>query len=56
MQAQAEAPTQFPSHAAKPIPNPRGTQTVAQPKPILPRSPNGRFAPEFHPRPHSLKP
>jgi hypothetical protein len=56
MQAQAEAVDQFHSHAVKPIPNPRGTQTVPQPKPTLPRSPDGRFAPEFHSHPHPIKP
>jgi hypothetical protein len=58
MRAQAEtsarAIDQFPSH--KPIPNPRGTQTLPQPQPTLPRSPNGRFAPEFHPHPREIKP
>jgi hypothetical protein len=38
-----------PHHSPKPIPNPRGTQTIPQPKPTLPRTPDGRFAPEFHP-------
>ena len=28
-----------------------GTQTVPQPKPITPRTPDGRFTPEFHPKP-----
>jgi hypothetical protein len=35
----------------KPIPNPRGTQTVPQPEPTVPRSPDGRFTPEFDPNP-----
>jgi len=39
------------SEPRNPIPNPRGTQTVPQPKPATPRSPDGRFAPEFHPHP-----
>ena len=47
MQIHAEGQT----HSLKPIPNPRGTQTVPQPKPTTPRSPDGRFAPEFHPHP-----
>ena len=52
MQAQAEVPT---THL-KPIPNPRGTQTVPQLKPVTPRTPDGRFAPEFHPNPKSINP
>ena len=40
----------------KPIPNPRGTQTVPQPKRTLPRTPAGRFAPEFHPHPRQTRP
>jgi hypothetical protein len=52
MQIQAE--TQTPS--LKPIPNPRGTQTVPQPQPTLPRTPDGRFAPEFRPHPPQTKP
>jgi hypothetical protein len=48
--------TDRPTHSLKPIPNPRGTQTVPQPKPTLPRTPDGRFAPEFHPRPREVKP
>jgi hypothetical protein len=57
-ETQAKAPAipidQFPSR--KPVPNPHGTQTVPQPKPTLPRSPDGRFAPEFRPRPREIKP
>ena len=57
-ETQAKAPAtaidRFPSH--KPIPNPRGTQTVPQPTPALARSPDGRFAPEFRPHPHPNKP
>jgi len=57
-ETQAKAPTtaidQFSLH--NPVPTPRGTQTVPQPKPTLPRSPNGRFAPEFRPRPREIKP
>jgi hypothetical protein len=45
-----------PHHSPKPIPNPRGTQTVPQPKLTLPRTPDGRFAPEFHPKPRQTKP
>ena len=52
MQIQAE--TQAPS--LKPIPNPRGTQTVPQPQPTLSRTPDGRFAPEFRPHPPQTKP
>ena len=52
MQIQAETQTQ----SLKPIPNPRGTQTVPQPKPTLPRSPDGRFATEFRPHPKQVKP
>jgi hypothetical protein len=33
----------------KPIPNPRGTQTVPQPGPVTPRSPDGRFTSPFRP-------
>ncbi len=44
------------SHAVKPIPDPRGTQTIPQPKPTLPRSPDGRFVPEFRARPHPRRP
>jgi hypothetical protein len=47
MQIQAENQTR----TLKPIPNPRGTQTVPQPKPATPRSPDGRFAPGVPP-PH----
>jgi hypothetical protein len=47
MQAHAEAP----KTALNPIPNPRGTQTVPQPTPTVPRSPNGQFTPEFRPHP-----
>jgi len=43
--------TQTKAQAVKPIPNPRGNQTLPQPKPAVPRSPNGRFAPEFRPNP-----
>jgi hypothetical protein len=52
----AEAIDQTQSHAVKPIPNPRGTQAVPQPAPTLPRSPDGRFVPEFHPHPRQIKP
>ena len=51
MQIHAEGPT----HTLKPIPNPRGTQTVPQPKPVAPRSPDGRFAPPFRPNPSQTK-
>ena len=51
MQAQSDSPTTL-----KPIPNPRGTQTVPQPKPTLPRSPDGRFTKVFHPKPREVKP
>jgi len=55
--ARVTAIDQFPSHTSrKPIPNPRGTQTLPQTTPILPRSPNGRFAPEFRPHPRETKP
>jgi hypothetical protein len=40
----------------KPIPNPRGNQTLPQPKPAIPRSLNGRFASEFHPHPPQTRP
>jgi hypothetical protein len=58
MQAQAEpkAYLEYQSHRLEPLRNPRGTQTVPQPKPTLPRSPDGRFAPEFRPRPQPIKP
>ena len=52
MQIQAETKNQ----SLKPIPNPRGTQTVPQPKPTHPRTPDGRFAPEFRPHPPLIKP
>ena len=52
MQIYAVADPQF----LKPIPNPRGTQTVPQPKPTTPRTPGGRFAPEFRPHPKQTKP
>jgi hypothetical protein len=60
-ETQAKAPVtpidQFPSHNShKPVPNPRGTQTVPQTKPTLLRSPDGRFAPEFRPHPREIKP
>jgi hypothetical protein len=48
--------TDRPAHTLKPIPNPRGTQTVPQPKPTLPRTPSGRFAPEFRPHPRETRP
>jgi hypothetical protein len=48
MQIHAESPT---SKNLKPVPNPRGNQTLPQPKPALPRSPDGRFTPEFCPHP-----
>jgi hypothetical protein len=44
------------THSLKPIPNPHGTQTVSQLKPATPRSPDGRFAPEFRPHPPQTKP
>jgi hypothetical protein len=43
--------TDVPARTLKSVPNPRGNQTLPQPKPALPRSPNGRFAPEFRPHP-----
>jgi hypothetical protein len=49
MQIQAE-PT------VKPIPNPRGNQALPGPKPDLPRSPDGRFTPEFRPYPPQTQP
>jgi hypothetical protein len=52
MQIHSEGQT----HCFKPIPNPRGTQTVPQPKPATPRSPDGRFAPEFRSHPPQTKP
>jgi hypothetical protein len=42
MQTHAEKPVQ-------PLANPRGTQTVPQPRPVTPRSPDGRFTPLFRP-------
>jgi hypothetical protein len=38
-----------PQKFLKSIPNPRGTQTVPQPRPVTPRSPDGRFTSPFHP-------
>jgi len=38
------------------VPNPRGNQTLPQPKPTPPRSPDGRFAREFNPRPRQTTP
>jgi hypothetical protein len=35
---------------------PRGNQTQPVPKPALPRLPDGRFAPEFHPSPPQIHP
>jgi len=32
-----------PVEGVKPIPNPRGTQTVPQPQSVTPRTPDGRF-------------
>jgi hypothetical protein len=52
MNLQAEAQ----SKSLKPIPNPRGTQTVPQPQPTVARTPNGRFTPEFRPHPQQIKP
>jgi hypothetical protein len=40
----------------KPIPNPRGNQTQPVPKPVVPRSPSGRFVPEFRPHPPQTRP
>jgi len=48
MQIHAEAAA---SKSLKTISNPRGNQTLPQPKPALPRSPDGRFTPEFRPSP-----
>ena len=52
MQIHAECPT----HTLKPVPNPRGTQTVPQPKPVTPRLPDGRFTLEFRPNPPQIRP
>ncbi len=52
MKIHAESPTRN----LKPVPNPRGTQTVPQPKPVAPRSPNGRFTPEFRSNPPQIRP
>jgi hypothetical protein len=52
MMIQAKTQTQ----SIKPIPNPRGTQTVPQPQPTTPRTLDGRFAQEFHPHPPQTKP
>ncbi len=49
-------PAEDPTHSLKPLPNPRGTQTVPQPKPVPPRSPDGRFTPEFRPTHPHIKP
>jgi hypothetical protein len=49
-------PNPTPENRDAPIPNPRGNQTLPQPKPALPRSPDGRFAPEFRPHPRPIKP
>jgi hypothetical protein len=38
------------------IPNPRGNQTLPQPKPATPRTLNGRFTPEFRPTPAQTRP
>lgn len=46
---------EFKSRTLKPVPNPRGTQTLTQPQPTLPRIPNGRFTNEFHPHPPQTK-
>ena len=35
--------------SVKPLPNPRGTQTIPQPRPVTPRSPDGRFTSPFRP-------
>jgi hypothetical protein len=48
--------TDVPARTLNPVPNPRGNQTLPQPKPALPRSPNGRFAPEFRPHPPQTRP
>ena len=40
-----------PTETLKIIPNPRGNKTQPVPKPAVPRSPNGRFTPEFSPTP-----
>jgi hypothetical protein len=53
--AKVKLHAESPTLTLKPIPNPRGTQTVPQPKPTLPRSPDGRFAPEFRPHPPQTK-
>lgn len=45
----------LPALAPKPIPNPRGTQTVPQPAPTTPRSPDGRFAAHLRPNPSQTK-
>jgi hypothetical protein len=44
-------PSHCPPTSTKPIPNPRGNQTLPAPKPAPPRSPNGRFTPAFDPKP-----
>ncbi|MGA1982061.1 MAG: hypothetical protein ABSG84_06285 [Acidobacteriaceae bacterium] len=51
-----QSPTAFPAGSLKPTCNPRGNQTLPQPKPALPRSPSGRFAPEFRPNPPQTRP
>jgi hypothetical protein len=52
MQIHAEGPT----NTLKPLPNPRGTQTVPQLKPVASRSPDGRFTPDFDPKPPQFVP
>ena len=51
-----QSPNAVPANTLKPTSNPRGNQTLPQPKPAVPRAPNGRFAPEFHPHPRGHKP
>jgi hypothetical protein len=46
---QNRPPTPLPT--LQPTPNPRGNQTLPQPTPATPRTPDGRFAPEFRPHP-----
>lgn len=43
-------------YAAKPIPSPVGNQAQPGPKPAHPRTPDGRFAPEFIAHPVAYQP
>ena len=51
-----QSPAAVPANPLKLTSNPRGNQTLPQPKPALSRSPNGRFVPEFRPHPPQTRP